>query len=55
MADATYPATRNSLLRHLGPDGRGPVQAHLRALPPDLVFSNAEEVAWAFGGITSED
>lgn len=55
LADASYPATRNDLLRHVGPDERGPVQAHLRALPADLVFSNAEEVASAFGGITSED
>lgn len=55
LADATYPAARNDLLRYLGPDERGPVHAHLRALPPDVEFSSAEEVAGAFGGITSED
>lgn len=55
LSDASYPATRNDLLRHVGPDERGPVQAHLRALPPDLVFSDADEVAGAFGAITSED
>ncbi|MGH8979860.1 MAG: hypothetical protein ACRDWE_02405 [Acidimicrobiales bacterium] len=55
LADASYPAMRNDLLRHIGPDERGPLQAHLRALPPDLVFSSSEEVASAFGGIVSED
>lgn len=53
LDDASYPATRNDLLRHLGPDERGPVHAHLRALPPDLVFSSVEEVTSAFGGIHS--
>lgn len=55
LADAPFPATRNDLLRHIGPDARGPVHAHLRALPADLVFSGPDEVATAFGGITSED
>lgn len=55
VRDARFPATRNDLLRHVGPDGRGPVQAHLRALPPDLVFSSPDEVATAFGGIRSAE
>lgn len=55
LSDATFPADRNALLRHIGPDERGPVQAHLRALSPDIVFSSAEEVASAFGGIRSEE
>lgn len=55
LVDVSYPATRNDLLRHIGPDERGPLHAHLRALPADLVFSSSEEVASAFGGITSED
>lgn len=55
VGDATFPSTRNDLLRHVGPDDRGQVQAHLRALPPDLVFSSPEEVATAFGGIHSSD
>jgi hypothetical protein len=55
LADAHFPADRNELLRHVGPDDRGAVQAHLRSLPPDIVFSSAEEVATAFGGIRSEE
>lgn len=55
VADAHFPADRNALLRHVGPDERGQVQAHLRALPPDIVFSTPDEVASAFGGIRSED
>lgn len=55
VGGASYPADRNDLLRHLGPDERGPVHAHLRALPPDLVFSSPEEVATAFGAIHSTD
>lgn len=55
VSDAHFPATRNDLLRHIGPDERGPAQGHLRALPPDLVFSSPEEVATAFGGIRSSD
>jgi hypothetical protein len=55
LSDAPFPAERNELLRHVGPDGRGPVQAHLRSLPPDIVFQSAEEVATAFGGIRSEE
>lgn len=53
LADATFPANRNELLRHVGPDDRGPVRAHLRSLSPDIVFSSADEVATAFGGIRS--
>ncbi len=55
LSDARFPADRNELLRHVGPDGRGPVRAHLRSLPPDIVFSSAQEVATAFGGIRSEE
>ncbi len=55
LGDAEFPADRNALLRHVGPDDRGVVQAHLRSLPPDIVFSSAEEVATAFGGIRSAE
>jgi hypothetical protein len=55
LADAHFPADRNELLRHVTPDDRGAVQAHLRSLPPDIVFSSAQEVATAFGGIRSEE
>lgn len=55
VADATYPADRNDLLRHIGPDGRSAVHAHLRALPPDIVFAGPDEVASAFGGIRSAE
>lgn len=55
LQDAEFPADRNALLRHVGPDDRGPVQAHLRSLSPDIVFSSAEEVASAFGGIRSAE
>lgn len=54
LAGASFPADRNELLRHVGPDGRGAVRAHLRSLSPDIVFSSAEEVAGAFGGVRSE-
>lgn len=55
LAGAPFPATRNDLLRYLGPDRRGAVAAHLRALPPDLTFDDAASVATAFGGIHSEE
>jgi hypothetical protein len=55
VADAGYPATREDLLRHVGPDERGPIQAHLRSLPAGLVFESPEAVASAFGGIRSGD
>lgn len=55
LADAHFPADRNELLRHVGPDERGAAQAHLRSLPPDIVFSSADEVATAFGGVHSDD
>jgi hypothetical protein len=55
VADAHYPATRNDLLRHIGPDERGQVHAHLRALPPELVFHSPDEVASAFGAIRSSE
>lgn len=55
LTGMTFPATRNDLLRRIGPDERGPLQAHLRSLPSDLVFSSPEEVASAFGGVSSED
>lgn len=55
LSGAHFPADRNDLLRYLGPDERGPVQAHLRALPPDIVFGGPDEVVAAFGGIRSEE
>lgn len=55
IADAAYPATRNDLLRHVGPDDRGRVQGHLRALPHDLTFASPDEVMAAFGGMRSSD
>jgi hypothetical protein len=55
LAEASFPADRNELLRHVGPDGRGAVRAHLRSLSPDIVFSSAEEVAGAFGGVRSAE
>lgn len=55
LMDAHFPANRNDLLRHVGADERGPLQAHLRSLPPDIVFSSADEVATAFGAIHSDD
>lgn len=55
VSDAHFPADRNELLRHIGPDGRSAVHAHLRSLPPDIVFSGPDEVASAFGGIRSTD
>lgn len=55
LAAAPFPADRNDLLRYLGPDERGPVQAHLRALPPDIVFGGPDEVVAAFGGIRSDE
>lgn len=55
LSDARFPADRNELLRHVGPDHRGAVQAHLRSLSPDMVFSSADEVATAFGGVRSEE
>lgn len=55
LAGAPFPASRNELLRYLGPDRRGALAAHLRSLPPDLRFDDAVAVATAFGGIHSDD
>ena len=55
LEDAPFPATRNDLLRHIGPDQRGVLDAHLRALPADLVFADVASVATAFGGIHSQE
>jgi hypothetical protein len=55
LAGAPFPATRNDLLRYIGPDHRGALAAHLRALPPDLTFEDAGSVATAFGGIHSDE
>jgi hypothetical protein len=48
---ASFPATRNDLLRAIGPDQRGPIEARLRMLPPDLVFDSPEHVLTALGGM----
>jgi hypothetical protein len=55
LQGAPFPATRNDLLRHIGPDQRGQLAAHLRGLPPDLVFDDPVAVVEAFGGIRSDD
>lgn len=54
LRGASFPANRNDLLRAIGPDRRGPLAAHLRSLPPDLTFEDAESVATAFGGVHSD-
>jgi hypothetical protein len=54
IADASFPATRNDLLRHVGPDDRGPEQARLRMLPPDHHFASPEDVVAALGGMSTE-
>lgn len=51
VADARYPASREDLLAHVGPDQRGAVQARLRSLPNGAMFSSADEVARAFGDV----
>lgn len=51
---APFPPDRNALLRHIGPDRRGAVAAHLRALPAECAFEDAEAVAMALGGMHSD-
>ncbi|HEY3941541.1 MAG TPA: hypothetical protein VGL60_03575 [Acidimicrobiales bacterium] len=51
IESVSFPATRNDLLRAIGPDDRSPLHAHLRALPPDLEFANAQQVVAAFGAM----
>ena len=51
LREAAFPATRNDLLRQIGPDTRGQLAAHLRSLPPDVVFADVNAVMNAFGGI----
>jgi hypothetical protein len=53
ISDVTFPATRDDLLRHIGPDQRGTVQARLRMLLPDVGFASAEAVIQSFGGIST--
>jgi hypothetical protein len=53
IASASFPATRNDLLRHVGPDGRGLVESRLRMLPPDKQFDSPEQVLSAFGGMAT--
>jgi hypothetical protein len=53
IADASFPATRNDLLRHVGPDDRGPIEARLRMLPPDHHFGSPEDVVAALGGMST--
>src|SRR4030088_668905 len=52
IAGASFPATRNELLRHVGPDDRGPIAARLRMLPPDHHFASPEDVLAALGGMS---
>jgi hypothetical protein len=53
LAGASFPATRNDLLRFIGPDERGPTEARLRMLPPDLKFDSAEHLLTALGGMST--
>lgn len=55
LAGATYPATRNDLIRHLGdPDGRDDLTARLRMLPADRTFADATDAMRALGGMATE-
>jgi hypothetical protein len=53
IADASFPATRNDLLRYMGPDQRGVVESRLRMFPPDHSFASVGEVLNAFGGLST--
>jgi hypothetical protein len=53
IADASFPATRNDLLRYLGPDQRGVVESRLRMFPPDHSFASVDEVLNSFGGLST--
>jgi hypothetical protein len=53
IVGARFPASRNELLRHVGPDERGAVESRLRMLPPDQIFSSPEEVMQSFGGLAA--
>jgi Protein of unknown function (DUF2795) len=53
IVGASFPATRNDLLRHVGPDDRGPIEARLRMLPPDHRFASPEDVVAALGGMST--
>jgi hypothetical protein len=55
IAGAEYPASRNDLLRHVGADQRGDVQARLRMLPDELNFASPEDVLGALGGMSTSD
>jgi hypothetical protein len=51
LEGARFPADRNDLLRHLGPDSRDPAIGHLRSLPSEVVFDGPESVVRALAGI----
>lgn len=51
VSGAPFPATRNDLLRYVGPDSRDVVASRLRALPPTIAFQSPQEVVEAFGGL----
>jgi hypothetical protein len=53
IANASFPATRNDLLRHVGPDERGSIEARLRMLPPDHHFASPDDVVAALGGMST--
>jgi hypothetical protein len=53
ILDAVYPATRNDLLRHIGADERGPVEARLRMLPAGQSFGSVDQVLASLGGMSS--
>ena len=53
ILDAVYPATRNDLLRHIGADERGPVEARLRMLPVGQSFGSVDQVLASLGGMSS--
>lgn len=53
IVDAAYPATRNDLLRHVGPDERGPLEARLRMLPAEQRFDSVDEVMGSLGGMSA--
>jgi hypothetical protein len=55
LADASFPATRNDLLRYLGPDQRGMVESRLRMFPPDHSFASVDEVLNSFGGLSTSN
>jgi hypothetical protein len=54
IVGASFPATRNDLLRHVGPDDRGPVEARLRMLAPDHHFASPQDVVAALGGMATQ-